>query len=80
MRNRMKITYIFLIGIHSMTMWITEGKLISRYMTENESPLPLLKEMHVDSILIKHLYSMAVSYNSQVTLTLSKIILVSVQE
>lgn len=47
---------------------------------ENENPLPLLREIRVDSILIKHLYSMAVSYNSQGTSTLSKIILVSVQE
>lgn len=60
-----------------MTVWTIEGKLISRYMLKNESPLPLLREIHVDSILIKHLYSVAVSYNSQVTLTLSKIILVS---
>lgn len=49
-------------------------------MMENENPLPLLREIRVDSILIKHLYSMAVSYNSRGTSTLSKIILVSVQE
>lgn len=44
-----------------MTMWITEGKLISRYTMENESPLPLLREICVDSNLIKHLYSMTVT-------------------
>lgn len=49
-------------------------------MMENENPLPLLREIRVDSVLIKHLYSMAVSYNSQGTSILSKIILVSVQE
>ena len=57
----MKITYVFLIGNHIMTMWITEGKLISRYTMENESPLPLLREICVDSNLIKHLYSMTVT-------------------
>lgn len=43
-RNRMKTKYIFLFVNHNITMWITEGKLIFRYIMENESPLPLLRE------------------------------------
>lgn len=40
------------IDFNSIT-WITEGKLISRPLMENESPLLLPREIRNDSILIK---------------------------
>ena len=65
------------IDFNSITC-ITEGKLVSWPLMENESPLLLPGGICNDSILIRRLYLQVGSYNTQVTLAVT--VLVSRQE
>lgn len=41
--------------IFNSIMWVTEGKLISRFMMEKKNPFLLPREICVDYIIFKHL-------------------------